>query len=82
MATQPVAAVYAGGSGVPWAKRITKPDRFDGGLYMGSSGTYLTRDLATQDTFRTVVGELLGNLDTACKKQQAAMLMLGASERW
>lgn len=74
-----VAAIYAGVTGVPWARRIAKPEGFDGALYTGST-MYLTRDLAKQDTFSTVVHDLLGHLDTACKKQQAALLALAASE--
>lgn len=74
-----VAAAYAGVAGVPWAKRITKPEGFDGTLYTGST-TYLTRELPKQGRFSDVVRELLGHLDSACKKQQAALVALAASE--
>jgi hypothetical protein len=73
------AAVYAGVSGVPWAKKIVKPDGFDGLLYR-TAFAYLTRDVMNLATFGTVVGELLGYLDGACKKAQDAFLLVGASE--
>jgi hypothetical protein len=54
----------------PWAKRIAKPEGFDGGLDKSRAMTYLTHDLRTTYNFKTVVSELLRHLDRACKDQQ------------
>ena len=65
-------ALYAGVSGVTWAKRIAKPAGFSGGLHRSRTSSYLTRDLATQDTFDAAVSDLLHQLDIACKDPQSA----------
>lgn len=62
--------VYAGVSGVPWAKEIAKPEGFDGGLHK-SKTIYLTRDLVKGAAFGEVVEDLLGHLDRACRKHAA-----------
>lgn len=65
-------AAYAAVSGVPWAKRITRPDGAAAALHKAKGGsTYLTRDVSAKAALGIVLGELLADLEVACRKQVA-----------
>ena len=56
-------SAYATVTGVPYAKKLTKPDAFPGGLYKGAQSTYLTMSFSAQSELPKVLNELLGYLE-------------------
>lgn len=62
-------AVYAGVHGVPWAKSVTPPERFAGGVHKGGTA-YLTLPWVPDGDVAALLDELLGALDVECRSRR------------